>query len=298
MKIIISNSAKSLGVLYHGTTKERLVSILRTGKLELASGRLRESEDRFAKDRLFYGSFTRSRNCSYLAFAECNAILEVDGDALSNSYKIEPIDYFDNPNAPTDILDSSRRSEAEERLLSDTPQLPILKYIRNVYFIQAGNIYNPKPMIMQHTDSANIEGQGMASILLLLKKNKIPYSFYPSIKDWQLKRSEFSAVISPTVERTRKVRSVDKAVYTNMVALLHCLQGTMTAGDKQALTTMLSNTLGLDTFLVNLLDNTNASLYNQQNNTAVLATKVVRLIKRMGLKSRSSIKYYISSNLR
>lgn len=292
MKIIISNSSKSLGILYHGTDKEKLVNILRTGKLDLASGRLRDVEGHLSKDHLFYASFTRARDCSYFDFAEPNAIIAVDGQAISARYKITPVDYYSKIKGKVDLLDPDRRAEAEERLLSDSPQIPIIKYIKHVYFIQEGVSYSPQPMQMARVDAANITGTGMASILLVLKKNNIPYSFYPTLKDWRLRRGEFSAVIDPTSVRTQRVRRLDKEAYKETKALLHCLQGKMLAADREVLTSIIRRNK-TEMLMLNVLDNTNHSQYNAQNNIAVLATKTVRLIKRMGLKSKADIKDFI-----
>ena len=288
MKIIISNSAKALGVLYHGTTKERLVGILRTGQLELASGRLRDAEDRFAKDKLFYASFTRSKNCSYFDFADCDAILEVDGTSLSNTYKIEPIDYFDNPDKPVTIIDANRRSEAEERLLADTPQIPIIKYVRHVYFLQQG-VFEQTSRLHQLEDPT---GNGMASILLVLKKNSIPYSFYPTLNDWRKRRGQFSAIITPKSTPTRKVRKLDRDIYADTLAFLHCLQNNMSDVDREILSRIVKNNK-VDMLVMNTLDYTNTSTYNAQNTMASLAIKTVRLLKRMQLNSTNSIRSYL-----
>ena len=290
MKILISRSAKNIGVLYHGTLKESLVHMLRTGMMNLASGKLRNVEDRFSKGRLFYASFTRSRDCTYFDFADCDAIMEIDGTALSNLYRIEPIDYYDNPKKrDVDLLDPDRRGEAEERLLSDKPQLPILKYIKHVYFIQPG-VFEQTSKLHQLADPT---GKDMASILLVLKKNGITYSFYPTLKDWRKRRSQFSAVITPKATPTRKVRKLDKDIYADTLALLHCLQNTMSDTDRDLLNRIVKNSSKVDMLVLNTLDYTNMSTYNTQNTMASLAIKTVRLLKRMQLNSTNSIRSYL-----
>ena len=65
MKTLLSLSAKAVGVLYHATTKENAISILRSGNLILATGRAVGVEEKLQSDAIYFASFTRSRTGKY-----------------------------------------------------------------------------------------------------------------------------------------------------------------------------------------------------------------------------------------
>ena len=129
MKIIISRSGKALGDLYHKTSKSNAVDILRSGMLMLATGRVTGLEDALQSNYIYFASLTRSRTGSY-HYGEDGSktddiMFTLDGTALSNRYPIKPVDYWSgNP--------VNSRKEAEERLLSDKRDIPIIKYIKHL----------------------------------------------------------------------------------------------------------------------------------------------------------------------
>lgn len=71
------SEVKQVGVLYHSTTYENLLQILK--------------DDMLLKGNHNYISFTRNK-INVKSSLPCQII--VDGDKLSNSYKVEPFDYF------------------------------------------------------------------------------------------------------------------------------------------------------------------------------------------------------------
>ena len=102
---------KQVGELYHITSMQNLPSILRTNKL---------------KSHYDYVSFTRDKNLINDMNNDFGTILiTLDGEKLSDKYKIQPFDYF------------SRRKtrggygEREERIMKK--EIPnIAKYIKSI----------------------------------------------------------------------------------------------------------------------------------------------------------------------
>jgi hypothetical protein len=88
--IIVLNESKQVGLLYHYTSKTGLENILKTNKLNT-------SEEFYRGHQLNYISFTRNKN-----FHKRNTTWQVktdyritlDGDKLSNKYKIKPFAYM------------------------------------------------------------------------------------------------------------------------------------------------------------------------------------------------------------
>ncbi len=285
MKILISNSAKHLGTLYHGTSKTALNSILRSGELRLSVGRLAHIEDIHARDRLFFVSFTRSRMSKYLLEPEIKVIIELDGDALSSKYKIVPVDYHADLKNKVRLLDSDRRSEAEERLISDLPAIPIIPYIKHIYFISEGNSYNRSNDQQLYKDSKINEG--MAPILTQLKLKKIPYSFYSSVEGWRSKRGEFSALFTPKPFIKRHTATVNKKAYMNFLSLLHTLQGIATTEERKV-TGKFINGMGTAEAMRDIL-------LHQNENTSLkpVAIKLSRVFKRLGIVSPRQLTDYV-----
>ena len=187
MKILISRSAKSLGDLYHKTTKSNAVNILKSGRMLLAAGRGVGVESKYQGDAIFFASFTRSRTGKYHYGQDGSksdqVIFTVDGTAMSSRYKIRSVDYWENSATNT-------KSEAEERLLSDKRELPILKYIKRMDIIVPA-LYLSDGTFKGTPEDLKRRGQGLSTLVFLAKKYKIPYAFYQDAKDWSRKRNEF-----------------------------------------------------------------------------------------------------------
>ena len=108
LKIRVMKEAKQAGIMYHYTKYDNLLSILK--------------DDMIMKGEHNYISFTRNKRNIKSGLA-CQIVL--DGDKLSNRYKIEPFDYFN----------MTGEDEQEERVLT--------RVIKNVHqYIREINIEN------------------------------------------------------------------------------------------------------------------------------------------------------------
>ena len=200
MQMLLSVSARTLGDLYHATSLGSALSILRTGMLGLSTGRLTEVEDKHQRGNLYFASFTRSRVGGYhfdFGYKTNTVILTIDGTALSHNNKIVPVDYFSG---------EKRKTEAEERLISNKPSIEVLNFIKRVDILQ-------KP---------NAQERGIASLVLQLKKQGIPYSFYANSQDWMQRRGEYY----PTEMTAAKPKNSvgDKYTYSDLFRLYKVLR--------------------------------------------------------------------------
>ena len=107
--IDILKEAKQVGLLYHSTSGENLNSILRSNTLK------GNQDSNYAMTAGIQISFTRDKN-----YRPGEYTIEIDGDKLSNNYKITPFAY-----------DQDERGQAEEVVKQDIKDFK--KYIKNIY---------------------------------------------------------------------------------------------------------------------------------------------------------------------
>jgi len=105
----ILNEAKQVGPIYHSTSGKNLISILKSNTLKVGQ------EGNYGMTLTSQNSFTRDKN-----FRPGEYTIEIDGDKLSNNYKITPFAY-----------DYDERGQAEEIVKQDIKNLS--KYIINIY---------------------------------------------------------------------------------------------------------------------------------------------------------------------
>ena len=110
--IDLIKEAKQVGTLYHSTNGENLISILKSNTLKVNT---QGSYSSFG-DQV---SFTRDQD-----YRPGNYTIEVDGNKLSNKYKVEPFTYRIGNIRGT-------RGEAEEVVKQDITD--IKNYITNIY---------------------------------------------------------------------------------------------------------------------------------------------------------------------
>lgn len=221
MRVQLSLSAKHLGDLYHYTGKEQVLRILRSGNLRLSIGWAAPSEHLFTQGRTYFSSMTRSRFGGFHYKPEDppaqneSVMITLDGDAISDRYKVVPIDYFFDTKS---FHRSKGKSEAEERIVSDSPEIPIRQYIRRVDFITR-----------RDKDWKDVL---TGSILLQLKKYHIPYAFYDNPVDWAHKRNAYAYTGDKTFgdfgayekdENTERISRHAKRLYDSMKYLLEAV---------------------------------------------------------------------------
>ena len=120
IRSLIKEEAKQVGTLYHFTNLYNLLFILEEDSL---------------KSRNDWVSFTRNKNFAkidrILPGGDINCILIINGDSLSNNYKIEPYHdqkFFRERDFGTDKM------EQEEKVLG--PISPIKSYIENIILLK------------------------------------------------------------------------------------------------------------------------------------------------------------------
>ncbi len=88
--IDILDEAKQVGILYHYTSEDGLKNILE-------SNQLKSSEEYYMGNELYFISFTRNKNFHKKGMKwqiKTDYRITLDGDKLSNRYKIKPFAYI------------------------------------------------------------------------------------------------------------------------------------------------------------------------------------------------------------
>ena len=118
--------AKQVGIIYHFTPYENLISIIKDDALMIKNHN--------------YLSFTRDKNANKSRLKlQCKIVL--DGDKLSNKYKIEPFDYFNSEYNKQHPIGYSGQDEQEERI-----KIRILKdlhkYVKEIIISYNPDVFN------------------------------------------------------------------------------------------------------------------------------------------------------------
>lgn len=154
-----------MNVLYHFTSARFAAQIVRDGKFHLTMAVGNETEERFAKGKLFFLSTTRTRSNIFATRTKggSEVMFVLDADKLRSRNKMVPVNYWD---------DNQKHSEAEERIISDKSTLSL----DCVIAVHCNTGIN---------DEARIKSNGMflrALAVQCMKKN-IPVYAYGSKKD-------------------------------------------------------------------------------------------------------------------
>lgn len=149
--------------LYHFTQAYKATQILKENRFLLSMADAAESDQIINKGKLFFLSLTRTRSNAF-ADKQHGVMFEMDGRALENRYKLEPMDYWGDHNY----------SEAEERLLTDKPSIPASPFIIAVH-INLGR---------------NDDGKYLRDIVMSCMQRKISVFAYDNQKDMISMRKE------------------------------------------------------------------------------------------------------------
>jgi hypothetical protein len=182
IKLIDLLEAKQVGTLYHWTNLESLIDILKSNKLKAnitddyydVDFRAQNNPSFKAKPHV---SFTRIKdkkaygNDHIWAFP---CALEIDGNKLSNNYKIVSYSMMSNPKIkagqyinPEDDDTETYQAEFEERVYSDITNL-------NRYIV---GIVIDKYMLKSALELGDISEDMFNSLKEYLKKNNIPIRY-------------------------------------------------------------------------------------------------------------------------
>lgn len=133
----IIQEGKQVGILYHYTSLGAANSILLHGFMEGGKSSISGYHNSIRGDNKFSLSFTRNKNFhkqNRMIGDDVECRFVIDGDALSNRYKIQPI-----TNVDISIMSFKKQSpdfEYEEVILSPNPiEVPIEPYVIRIDFL-------------------------------------------------------------------------------------------------------------------------------------------------------------------
>lgn len=130
MKVMISLAGSA--ILYHLTDLRHAVTAMRNDKFTLAPVISNEVEAKHSAGNYFL-SLARSKDNDYFrknTFGSNKVVFVLDGQLLNANYKIKPVNYWSTGNSTDD--------ETEDRLFANSRNIPCLKYVKEVHFVQEG----------------------------------------------------------------------------------------------------------------------------------------------------------------
>lgn len=156
-------------ILYHFASIRSALSILNSKHFELSSVTGNKSEEQYApKDHPYFLSLTRTRVGDYHRYVGTGGVLFVlDGTWFNRNHKVTPIDYWER--AWQHSPDRSR--EAEDRVFSKTPTLPI-DSVKEVHVLLKEQDKWRSPEARQ--------------LMIAAKRSGIATYFYVDEKNWRL----------------------------------------------------------------------------------------------------------------
>lgn len=134
-------------ILYHFTRDKKLINILSTNTFYLTSN-IGTTADQIAGDKAYYMSFSRSKSTkqgygSKFTFSG-SARIKIDGQKLSQNYKVKSIDYWQYPKT-VDMMKQLIGDEMEDRVISNNDEIPNA----NKYIISIDILIEPNKSIDQ-----------------------------------------------------------------------------------------------------------------------------------------------------
>lgn len=191
-------------VVYHYTNVRAARNILRDRQFELTSSIGSDIESNLSIPGYpYFLSTTRSRRGGYHdSHSSASVLFVLDGNWYNAKYKSKPVDYW-NDRDPNKSF--GRKHEAEDRLFSKTPSIPITG-VREVHVLLKPNAINA--------------GGYVREILLLAKKNGIAPYLYNNSKDWLNLNKTNSLKIKARAElkgATPTIRGADRRVFISPV---------------------------------------------------------------------------------
>jgi hypothetical protein len=198
------NEGKQVGILYHYTSADGLKGIL-------SSNRIKASEEIYMGQNLYYVSFTRNKNFHKKGSkfgVKTEYRITLDGDKLSNKYKITPhaykpgYDYTENweydwledepENVVRDFFDATGEyDEQEERISFKGPE---------------GSIDNIKNYILAVDKVEDLQENNLPRLnegrydSITNKLSKLAFAAFKDIHDRGDKKGTFSFIVGPKSE--------------------------------------------------------------------------------------------------
>jgi len=188
----IIQEGKQVGILYHYTSLGAANSILKDGFIKGGESSLAGYHDSMRGDNNFSLSFTRNKNFhkqSRILGEEVECRFVIDGDSLSNIYKIQPI-----TNTDSIVMSFKKQSadfEYEEVILSKNPiEVPIIPYVIRFDFLIKQNDekyfigYDPYEFINM---LKKLKKQGISINIVDKNGNPVPKELKLTFKQWLMK---------------------------------------------------------------------------------------------------------------
>ena len=161
---------RASGIVFHYTGTPAALKILKSGNFELASTTGNKSEEDYApKGYPYFLSLTRTLTGDYHRHVGTGGVMfKMDGDWFNSRYIVKPIDYW---NSAWIHSDGTRSREAEDRVFSKEPSIPITP-VTEVHVL----------LKEQHDFRSPYTRQ----LMIIAKQRNIPVYLYTDEKAWRL----------------------------------------------------------------------------------------------------------------
>ena len=122
MKAIEFITERATSILFHYTSIESALTIVKSGIFQLSSNTGTKSEEQYAPPgHPFFLSLTRTSHGDYHNYVGTGAVLfKLNGDWFNSRYIVKPIDYWER----SWLHSPGRTREAEDRVFSKDPTIP------------------------------------------------------------------------------------------------------------------------------------------------------------------------------
>jgi len=162
--------------LYHYTDTGTANTIIKSDVFRLTSDvSSKPDQDLRHGNGSFYLSTTRSVLGSYSSGHRTGTILNLDGNKLSNNYKIGAVDYW----GPEFRRINPAKNEMEDRVYNHTPTIPdAINYIKSIH-IMVDDVEDIHPAVKK----------SIREIFIIAKSNNIPTFVYNDSKNFQMQRN-------------------------------------------------------------------------------------------------------------
>ncbi|MCK5018232.1 MAG: hypothetical protein KAS32_14340 [Candidatus Peribacteraceae bacterium] len=170
--------------LFHSTNLDAFLNIVKTNQFKLSPdiGSERETSLTPTKRKNYFLSTSRSKQGSFqVAKWDSLVTINLDGRKLSYNYSGKAVDYF----SPESRKSHPRGFESEDRIFSNKPTIPnALKYFEEVHIFVS---------MMRLRDR---EKSQLRKVILMLKKNNVPYWLYSEQSAFQQQNKNKAIEIS------------------------------------------------------------------------------------------------------
>lgn len=179
-----------MNILFHFTSPKNALSIVGSGDfhLSIASGSV---EEQFSKEKLFFLSTTRTLSNIFATRTNggSEVLFVLDANKIRARNKVVPVDFWQN---------GGEYSEAEERIVSDKPTIPIAGIIKEIHCNTGIN------------EESRIKSNGMflRSLAIQARKKNIPIYMYGSKKDMLSRRASKRIGLFNEATQTSIVKTV------------------------------------------------------------------------------------------